>query len=73
LDWHDTGETDIQAGVLHWLAGVLVALLGGFDTMNWLSREGLKLLFATFCISFVLGGVVAIVGFTLVVDLMAGK
>jgi hypothetical protein len=41
--------------------------------MNWLSREGLKLLFATFCISFVLGGVVAIVGFCMVVDLMAGK
>lgn len=39
--------------------------------MNWLSREWLKLLFATFCISFVLGGVVAIIGFTLAVDAMA--
>jgi hypothetical protein len=39
--------------------------------INVLSKEGLKLLLATFCISFVLGRVVAIVGFTLVVDAMA--
>jgi hypothetical protein len=39
--------------------------------MNFFSREGLKILAITFAVSFLLGGIVAIVGFTMIVDLMA--
>jgi hypothetical protein len=35
------------------------------------TARGLKLLLTTFVVSFLLGGVTAIIGFTLVVDLMA--
>jgi hypothetical protein len=38
---------------------------------NIFTREGLKLLLATFAVSFVLGVVVAIIGFCMIVDLMA--
>jgi hypothetical protein len=40
---------------------------------NLFTKEGLRFLLATFAVSFLLGGVVAIVGFCLVVDAIAGK
>jgi hypothetical protein len=39
--------------------------------MDIFTARGLKLLLTTFVISFLLGGLTAIVGFTLVIDLMA--
>ena len=37
------------------------------------TRTGVRLLLATFAVSFIMGGIVAIIGFTLVVDVMAGR
>lgn len=35
------------------------------------TRAGLKLLLATFIVSFMLGGITAVIGFCMIVDLMA--
>lgn len=40
---------------------------------DFFTRQGLKVLGAVFAVSFLLGSVVAIVGFCMVVDLMAGR
>jgi hypothetical protein len=40
---------------------------------DFFTRQGLKVLGAVFAVSFLLGGVTAIIGFTMVVDLMAGR
>jgi hypothetical protein len=54
-----------------------IATLGGIRMVDEVKRldiftaRGLKLLLTTFVVSFLLGGVTAIIGFTLVVDLMA--
>jgi len=41
--------------------------------MSDFTARGVKALLLTFAVSFLLGGMVAIVGFTLVVDVMAGR
>jgi predicted phage tail protein len=62
---------------LAWRRIVGIATLGGirvFNEVMWMdifTARGLKLLLTTFVVSFLLGGVTAIIGFTLVVDLMA--
>lgn len=40
---------------------------------DFFTRQGLKVLAAVFAVSFLLGGATAIIGFTMVVDLMAGR
>ena len=40
---------------------------------DFFARQGLKVLGAVFAVSSLLGGVTAIIGFTMVVDLMAGR
>jgi hypothetical protein len=46
--------------------------LDGADEMTDIfSKDGLKLIGITFAVSFLLGGVVAIIGFTLAIDAMA--
>ena len=40
---------------------------------DFFTRKGLKVLGAVFAVSFLLGGVTAIIGFAMVVDLMAGR
>lgn len=39
--------------------------------MNFFSREGLKILAITFAVSFLLGGIVFVVGFCMIIDLLA--
>ena len=45
----------------------------GRMVMDIFTKAGLKVLCVTFAISFLLGGVTAIIGFTMIVDLMAGR
>ena len=41
--------------------------------MNIISKAFLKVVAAAFALGFFIGGVVCVIGFTLVVDLMAGR